>query len=305
MKTPKHLLLAAALLFALPQHSPAQAAAAAPAAAAPAGPAGPELHLPLKNKSVRFAVIGDNGTGGTEEYEVAAQMEKYRAAVNFDMVTMMGDNIYGGHSASDFTKKFELPYKNLLEAGVKFYACLGNHDDPDIERNYKLFNMNGQRYYTIKRGDVEFFVIDSNYMDPTQLAWLQKGLASSTAKWKIPYFHHPLFSDGKFHGPDTDLRAQLMPIFLANGVTVVLSGHEHVYERLKPQSGINFFILGNSGELRPHNLRPSADTAAGFDTDRSFMLMEVDGDNLYFQTISRTGATVDSGSIARPKPATK
>jgi 3',5'-cyclic AMP phosphodiesterase CpdA len=219
--------------------------------------------------------------------------------VKFDTVVMMGDNIYGGHKPDDFARKFEEPYKPLLDAGVKFYATLGNHDDPDIERNYKLYNMNGKRYYTLKKGDVEFFVLDSNYMDPTQLEWLQNELKSSTAKWKIAYFHHPLYSDGKFHGPDLDLRARLMPIFEQNGVNLVLSGHEHFYERIKPQQGIYFYILGNSGELRVHNIRPSANEAAGFDTDRSFMLMEIDGDTLYFQTISRTGQTVDSGSFTR------
>ena len=260
-----------------------------------------DLKLPLKAKSVRFAVIGDNGTGASEEYEVAQQMERYRETVAYDFVVMMGDNIYGGHKPQDFVKKFEQPYKTLLDAGVKFYATLGNHDDPDIERNYKLYDMGGQRYYSFKKGDVEFFVLDSTYMDPTQLAWVKSKLDGSTAKWKICYFHHPLFSDGKYHGSDLDLRSKLMPMFQAAGVNVVLSGHDHVYERIKPQSGIYFWVVGNSGELRPHDLHSSPDTAQGFDTDRTFMLIEIDGDQLYFQTISRTGKTVDSGTLERQK----
>ena len=260
-----------------------------------------DLKLPLKAKSIRFAVIGDNGTGTSEEYEVAQQMERYREAVGYDFVVMMGDNIYGGHKPQDFVKKFEQPYKPLLDAGVKFYATLGNHDDPDIERNYKLYDMGGQRYYNFKKGDVEFFVLDSTYMDPTQLAWVKSKLESSTAKWKICYFHHPLFSDGKFHGSDLDLRSKLMPMFQVDGVNVVLSGHDHVYERIKPQSGIYFWVVGNSGELRAHDLRSSPNTAQGFDTDRTFMLIEIDGDQLYFQTISRTGATIDSGTLERQK----
>lgn len=87
------------------------------------------------------------------------------------------------------------------------------------------------------------------------------------------------------------------PILQKNGVDVVLSGHEHVYERIKPQHGIYYFVLGNAGELRPHDLRRAADIAKGFDTDRTFMLMEAADDGLYFQTISRTGETVDSGVI--------
>lgn len=271
---------------------------------APAAPQSQiELKLPLEQKSVRFAVIGDNGTGEQPQYDIAAEMEAYENVVHYQFVIMMGDNIYGGHKPKDFERKFETPYKPLLDADVKFYACLGNHDNSD-ETLYKPFNMNGQRYYTFKKGDVQFFALDSNYMDPTQLDWIQQQLRESNAKWKIAFFHHPLYSDGRFHGPDVDLRNQLMPIFEKYGVNVVMSGHDHVYERFKPESGIYFFLVGNSGELRYHNLRHDSDImAAGFDTDRTFMLVEIAGDKLYFQTITRTGQTVDSGVLQKqPKP---
>jgi 3',5'-cyclic AMP phosphodiesterase CpdA len=254
--------------------------------------------LPLKQDSVRFAVIGDMGTGDKAQYEVAAQMERYREKTSFDSVLMLGDNIYGGKSPAEMKRKFDYPYQPLLDAGVKFYASLGNHDDPN-ERFYKPFNMGEKRYYSFMKGNAEFFALDSNYMDPAQVEWLTKALRDSTAAWKICFFHHLLYSDGKFHGPDTDLRARLEPIFQANGVRLVLSGHEHLYERIKPHGGIYYFVLGNSGELRPHNLKPSTDTAKGFDTDRDFMMMEISGDQLYFQTVSRTGETIDSGLIDR------
>ncbi len=260
----------------------------------------PSVKLPLKEGSVRFAVIGDNGTGERAEFEVAQQMERFRKVVKFDFVTMNGDNIYGRHRASDFRDKFETPYMPLLDAKVKFYASLGNHDDPDIERNYKPYNMGGNRYYNFKKGNVEFFALDSNYMDPRQLTWIEDKLKTSNAAWKICFFHHPLFTSAKFHGPDLDLRKQLMPLFVKYKVNVVLSGHEHVYERLKPQNGRYFFVLGNSGELRFHNLRKNSDIdEVGFDTDRDFMLMEIAGDQLYFETISRTGEVVDSGILDR------
>jgi len=263
-----------------------------------------DVKLPLESKSVRFAVIGDNGTGDQPQYDVASEMEAYRKVVGFDFVVMMGDNIYGGHKPKDFERKFETPYKPLLDAGVKFYACLGNHDNSD-ETLYKPFNMNGQRYYSFKKGDVQFFVLDSNYMDARKLDWIQQQLSGSGAKWKIAYFHHPLYSDGRFHGPDIDLRNLLVPIFEKYGMNVVLSGHDHVYERFKPEGGIYFFLVGNSGELRYHNLRQGSDImASGFDTDRTFMLAEISGDKFYFQTISRTGQTVDSGVLQhQSKPA--
>ncbi len=255
------------------------------------------LTLPLKPDSVRFAVIGDNGTGDKPQYEVGQQMAKFRETFPFDFVLMLGDNMYGGESPADFQKKFEDPYKPLLDAGVKFYASLGNHDNPN-QRYYKPYNMDGKRYYSMKKGNAEFFALDSNYMDPEQLAWLDKQLDGSSAAWKICFFHHPLYSDGKFHGPDKDLRARIEPIFEKRGVRMVLSGHEHVYERIKPQNGIYYFVLGNSGELRLHNLRPSVIMAKGFDTDRSFMLVEIAGDDFCFQAISRTGKTVDSGVLS-------
>jgi predicted phosphodiesterase len=254
--------------------------------------------LPLKPKSVRFGVIGDSGTGEKKQYEVGQEMAAYHEKISFDFVIMLGDNIYGGKSPADFKRKFEDPYRPLLDAGVKFYASLGNHDDPN-ERFYKPFNMDGKRFYSFKNGKVEFFALDSNYMDPEQLGWLRKELQNSNATWKICYFHHPLYSAGKFHGPDLDLRKLLEPIFEKNGVNVVISGHEHLYERIKPQNGIYYFVLGNSGELRSHNLKQSAETAKGFDTDRAFMLVEIAEDELYFQTVSRTGETVDSGVLEK------
>lgn len=260
----------------------------------------PKVDLPPDPGAAKFAVIGDNGTGEKPEYEVGEQMARAHTEFPFTLVVMLGDNMYGGKSPADFRRKFEEPYQTLLEESVKFYASLGNHDDPN-EAFYKPYNMGGKRYYSFNDHDVQFFALDSTYMSPDQLDWLEKALASSHADWKICFFHHPLYSAARFHGPDIELRKRLEPLFEKYGVQVVLSGHEHVYERIKPQNGIYYFVLGNSGQLRYHDLHPSPETAKGFDTDRSFMLMEADPDKLAFQTFSRTGATVDSGQIAREK----
>jgi hypothetical protein len=265
----------------------------------------PDLKLPLEKGSTRFAVIGDSGTGDREQNEIAQRMLSFQDQVKFDFVIMLGDNIYGGHSASDFARKFEQPYKPLLDRGVKFYASLGNHDDPNVERQYKPFNMNGQRYYKFKRGDIAFFVLDSNYMDPAQLTWIEEQLRDSGEKWKIAYFHHPLFNAGKHHGADVDLRAQLMPLFKKYGVNAVFSGHEHVYERLKPVNDIYFFVLGSSGKLMTNDFRSTGELADSFDSDQTFMLVEVAGDQLHFQVISRQGRTIDSGTYSRQAPLPK
>jgi predicted phosphodiesterase len=257
-----------------------------------------ELTLPLKTDSVRFAAIGDMGNGNKVQYEVAEQMIAYRRRFPFEFVLMLGDDLIGGKSPSDYQNKFELPYKALLDAGVKFYAVFGNHDISN-ERFYKLFNMNGQQYYTYKKSNVRFFALDSNYMTPQQLSWLEKELQNSGSDWKICYFHHPLYSSGATHGSSTELRLLLEPLFIKYGVQVVFAGHDHVYERVKPQKGIYYFTEGASGELRKGDLRKTDLTAAGYDQDCSFMLVEIAGDELYFQTISRTGRTVDSGMIRR------
>jgi predicted phosphodiesterase len=264
----------------------------------PATPA-PSLTLPLQQGSLRFAVIGDSGTGAREQREVARLLAEWRSSFPFELVLMLGDNLYGREEPRDYRAKFEEPYRPLLDAGVKFYAALGNHDDPG-QSAYANFNMGGERYYSFERGGVHFFALDSNYMDQKQLAWLDKELDGKGDGWKICFFHHPLYSSGRKHGPSQELRKVLEPLFLEHGVDVVLQGHEHFYERTKPQHGIHYFISGAAGKLRRSDIEKSPITARGFDQDYHFMLIEVAGDVLHFQTVSRAGHTVDSGSFARP-----
>jgi 3',5'-cyclic AMP phosphodiesterase CpdA len=258
-----------------------------------------DLLLPNKKDSFRFAVIGDTGTGERNAYDVAKRVAEYRQKFSFDTVLMLGDNMYGGQKPKDYKKKFEEPYKPLLDTGVKFYAALGNHDDPN-QISYKLFNMGGEKFYSFKpRAGIRFFAIDSNYMDKKQLEWLEKELAASGSDWKIAFFHHPMYSSGGKHGSDLQLRAVLEPLFVKHEVSLVLAGHDHFYERVKPQRGITHFVIGGSAKLREGNVRKSDITAKAFDTDNSFALMEIDGDTLHFQAISRTGKTIDSGTVGR------
>jgi hypothetical protein len=258
----------------------------------------PSRSFPNRTDSLKFAAIGDNGTGDRPQYEIAKQMENAHASFAFDLVIMLGDNMYGGQTPADFVKKFEQPYALLLKAGVTFQASLGNHDRPE-NVSYKPFNMNGERYYTYARKNVRFFALDSTLMDAKQLAWLEASLRTAQEDWKICYFHHPLYSNASRHGSSVDLRVTLEPIFVKHGVDVVFSGHDHVYERVKPQKGITYFVSGAAGQLRRGNMRPEEETAAYFDQDQSFMLAEVSGNDLYYEAISRTGKTVDSGVIHR------
>jgi len=199
-------------------------------------------YVRLRANSVRFAVIGDAGTGDKVQNETASQIFTYYKRFPFTFAIMLGDNIYGASRPQDFAKKFERPYKPLLDAKVEFDAALGNHDDPN-----------------------RFFVLDSNYLEPEQVKWLEQELAASGSDWKIAYFHH-----------------------------------EHIYERIVPQKGIQYFVAGGAAILRSGDTRPGKGiTEVGFASDRSFMLVEVAGNELFFQAISRTGATVDKGTIRR------
>jgi hypothetical protein len=273
-------------------------------------PAHGQLALPLKDGSVRFAVIGDAGRGDERQFGTARQMVAWRQRFPFEFVVMLGDNVYvyERRSPNEYLKKFEEPYKPLLDAGVTFHAAIGNHDDPG-QIFYEKFHMGGQRYYTFRRAErslsavtgagVRFFALDSRSLDPDQLAWLKDELKSSGSTWKIAFFHHPLYTSGRYRVGARALRSALEPLLVEGDVDVVLSGHEHFYERLKPQRGISYFTSGAAGAIRIGDLRESALTARGFDTDNHFMLMEISGDELYFQTISRAGETVDAGVITR------
>ena len=255
------------------------------------------ITLPVKQGSIRFAVIGDTGSGSEKQRQVADMMVRYRTAFPFDFVLMMGDNLYGGETPKDFEKKFSNVYKPLLDAKINFYATLGNHDLP-LQIYYENFNMNGKEYYRFKKGDVAFYSLNSNYMDKKQVQWLENELAKDTSDWKVCFFHHPPYSSARKHGSDGQLREIVEPIFLKYGVNLVLTGHDHVYEHIKPQRGIYYFVSGAGGQLRTGDVKQSSELIEkSYDLDMHFMLFEVDGDRLYFQTISRTGETIDSGVL--------
>jgi hypothetical protein len=274
---------------------------AASAAATPSLP----LTLPNKKDSVRFAIIGDTGTGTEKQQQLADVMTRYRQAFPFEFVLMLGDNMYGGEKPADFKTKFENIYRKLLDEKVTFYATLGNHDESN-QRFYDHFNMKGEEYYRLKKGNVAFYSLNSNYMDKRQLKWLEAELAKDTSEWKIAFMHHPPYSSGGKHGSSVGLREVIEPVMLKYGVNAVFAGHEHFYERVKPQKGIYYFISGAGGKLRAGDVKKGSPlTAKAYDKDMSFMILEVAGDQLHFQVISRTGETVDSGVLTHQRKAAK
>jgi predicted phosphodiesterase len=289
------LTLAVALLMGCSAHT------AVPIASMPATVAEAPIALPNADGSLKFVVLGDFGTGGRGQYDLAAKMAQFHDGFKFETVITVGDNLYGSQRPRDYQTKFEIPYKPLLDAGVKFYACLGNHDSRE-QQNYGLFNMGGKLYYTFKAPtqSVRFFMLDSNYPSPEQLAWLEQELKGSASDWKIAVFHHPLYSSGGRHGSDLKLRLALEDLFVQNNVSVAFSGHDHFYERIKPQKGIMYFVVGSGGQLAAGDInKRSVLTAAGFDTGNVFLALEIDKDKMYFNAIATDGSVVDSGIVER------
>jgi 3',5'-cyclic AMP phosphodiesterase CpdA len=264
------------------------------------------LALPDAASSVRFAVIGDGGRGWEPQHDVARRMVAYHQRFAFPLVLMVGDNIYEGPaSAEDYRLKFEEPYRMLREAGVRFQAVLGNHDDP-AQRFYEGFHMGGQRFYSFEPAGppvarlcdlVRVFALDSTNVDTAQLAWLDRELGRSRALWKICMLHHPLYTGGRYSRTALLMRWHLETLFVTHGVHAVFSGHEHFYQRSTPQQGIVYFITGAAGSLRPGDATSGGTVARAFDRDYSFMLCEIIDETLHFQSITRAGVTVDAGTV--------
>jgi 3',5'-cyclic AMP phosphodiesterase CpdA len=274
----------------------AATAALAKGAAARALVGGPQT------KPVRFALLGDWGNGDASTGRVASLMATEHDVAPLDMVLTAGDNIYPDGSASKFGSNFERPFEPVLRRKIPVYATLGNHDvrdGADAQMRYPLFNMGGRNYYSIAAGGgtAEFFMLDSNAMDQRQVDWLDRELGRSTALWKIAVFHHPTFSSGKRHGSDDGLRRELHPLFVRHGVQAAFSGHDHIYQRVTPQDGVQYFVSGAGGKIRHGDLGRDSLVAAGYDDDSHFMVVEADAARLTFRAVGVGGATVDEGSL--------
>jgi 3',5'-cyclic AMP phosphodiesterase CpdA len=276
-----------------------------------AQPAGGGVTLPNARTSVKFAVIGDSGRGSPEQRAVADQMVRVRETFKFAFVLMLGDNIYEGPATpEDYRLKFEEPYQELLGENVRFFAALGNHDDPR-QVDYPPFHMRGERYYSFAPPEdpltrlttrVEFFALDSTNLDATQIQWLDERLAASRAQWKIVFLHHPLYTSGRYRNTSRAHRLALEPVLRRGGVSAVFSGHEHLYQRADLQNGIQYFVSGGAGSLRRGDGVAAPYIARSYSEDYHFMLVEITDDALHFQAIARSGATIDAGTLYQDQP---
>lgn len=262
----------------------------------------PLFALPGISGSTSFALIGDSGSGDSAQQHVADAMLRYfTTARRFSFVLMLGDNLYH----DDYLGEFSVPYQGLLERGVLFYASLGNHDR-ELQQHYKPFHMTDRLYYAFTEGNARFAVLNSNNPgDPVQLAWLDGAFGNTGTKWRISFFHHPLYSSGDHARQSREsIRPALEPALVRNRVDVVFSGHEHLYERIAPQQGVRYFVSGGGGRgLYP--FRKSTFDEAG-SSEHHFMVVEIAGDRMFFGAITPQGRTLDCGVLWRtPEAAAK
>lgn len=259
--------------------------------------------LKLNKPLFRFVSVADTGTGGTGQYAVANAMNRYHEQTPFDMVLLAGDNIYNNGEISKVEQVFEKPYQKLLEAGVKFYACLGNHDvrtdngDPQVK--YPKFNMDGRRFYTFRRDNLQFFALDTNRNADwkTQLPWLENELSKSDAVWKIVFGHHPCYSSG-MHGSNVEIREILAPLFLKYGVQLYINGHDHNYERIRSINGTTFLTCGAGADTRPVG---RSEVTAYSRSELSFVAYDVYAGHIVLSAIDPQNQIFDQGVVLMGK----
>lgn len=254
--------------------------------------------LPTTPPILRFISIADTGTGAQGQYAVAEAMAQYHGQNPFDLAILAGDNIYNNGEFEKINAVFEQPYQPLLQQGVKFYACLGNHDirsaNGDLQVKYAAFNMQG-RYYTFRRESVQFFALDTNDNADwkNQLVWLEKELSQSTAPWKVVFGHHQIYSSG-IYGLNQPFIKTLTPMFQKYGVQLYINGHEHSYERTRSINGTTYLICGAGAGTRPVGRSEWTEYSA---SRLSFATFDVYEDRMFVSGIGTDKRVFDRGVI--------
>ncbi|MGB3513073.1 MAG: metallophosphoesterase [Microcoleaceae cyanobacterium] len=255
---------------------------------------------PSQNNPIfRFISIADTGTGGENQYAVAEAMRDYSLQYPFDFVIMAGDNIYENGEIEKIEDVFEKPYKYLLEKGIKFHACLGNHDirtnNGNQEIQYPDFNMQG-RYYTFEYEPIQFFALDTNINADwkTELDWLETELRNSDAPWKIVFAHHQIYSS-RMYGLNQEFVDIFTPLFKKYGVQFYINGHEHDYERTRPINGTTYLTCGAGGKQR---FVGNSEWNEYSTSDFSFAAFEVYEDRIMVSGIDVNNRVFDQGMIS-------
>jgi hypothetical protein len=269
----------------------------------------PDLVLPERAwrttaDRLTFAAVGDTGSGGRQAVAVANRMALQYGRAPYGLVTHLGDLCYYGRIEQRFDDVFVRPYRPLIDAGVRFEVAIGNHDghvhwsDERIEAIDTELRLLGTpaRYYTTTHGPADFFYLDSSVPGlfgpgaSEQREWLDDALARSRSRWKIVALHHPVHSSGR-HGATPGSQALLEPILVRHKVDLVLTGHDHHYERTFPLDGITYVVSGGGCKTTP--VRPQRITAAARST-LQYLHVQIDGDRLQAAAIRPDGQVIDA-----------
>ncbi|MCY7406710.1 MAG: metallophosphoesterase [Alkalinema sp. CAN_BIN05] len=248
---------------------------------------------------LRLIATADSGSGDKNQFAVGRAMADYHTRSPFQLAILAGDNIYNSGEISKIKEAFEQPYGELLKRGVKFRACLGNHDIrtengvPQVK--YADFNMD-DRYYTFTQGPAQFFVLETNTTVDwkTQMTWLTQQLEQSKAAWKIVYGHHPIYSSGSY-GTNAEMVKRFSAVFKQYRVNLYVNGHEHHYERSRKIEGTTYLVTGHGGaSLRPVQMSESSE----FSVSRfGFSTIELYQNSMVIQGIGTDGKVFDRGIV--------
>ncbi|ALW86471.1 hypothetical protein AUC43_16080 [Hymenobacter sedentarius] len=254
-----------------------------------------------------FAAIGDYGYASTSEADVARLVKSW----NPDFIITLGDNNYDQGAAStidanigQYYHEFIGAYKGAYGSGSptnRFFPALGNHDTsagggvPYTD----YFTLPGnERYYSFVRGQVQFFVLNSEPTEAdgtsstsTQALWLKAEQAASTAPWKVVYFHEPPYSSGS-HGSNLGMRWP----FQEWGASLVLAGHDHHYERLVV-GGLTYCVNGLGGRSIYGVTNAIGGSMVRYNADYGAQLFDAGPDSLRVRFYTRTGLLVDSFTL--------
>lgn len=255
---------------------------------------------PEAQPQLRVALVGDVGDGGARADAVAAAIEDQSANDRYDILMLLGDNVYPSGDPDRIEETVFGPFGPVLDRGTDLFAILGNHDDTEGTGDAQLEALGmPDRWYAVRRGDVLGIALDStDPTNPEQLAWLEETLAATDAPWRMVGLHHPPYSSG-LHGSSTQVREAFVPIFERYGVQIVFSGHEHDYQRTDPIDGITYVVSGAGSRTR----RTGVDdfTAVAWSTHH-YIDLNVYADRVLLRAIDQDGDQFDEAVIPRSIP---
>ncbi|HUQ06848.1 MAG TPA: metallophosphoesterase [Kofleriaceae bacterium] len=210
---------------------------------------------PRAGDVVRFAVYGDVRGGHSTHAKLIGAM----AAEAPDLVLASGDLVLRGTDEADWQRFFEVTAS--LMASTPFYSCVGNHDvgkAGDLARRFSdIFALPpgppdrpaGGGWYSFDVAGVHVVMLDSNsYEDAAQRRWLDEDLAAARkakARAIFAVTHDGPFARG-LHGGNSIAAKEYVPIMVRHGVTLVISGHDHIYQRGR-QGDLDYVVSGGGG----------------------------------------------------------